>query len=378
LNGAGDDTVTLASRDRIAAAARAHGFALIGCVPVEPLPVADFLGNWLRSGRAGEMRWLARHVATGLDPRQDFPWARSVVCVALPYAPAPPEPPGWQHRLQGRIAAYAAGPDYHRTVRAGLDRLAAALAALFPGTRYLSFVDTGPLLEREWSRRAGVGWIGKNTLVLDRGAGSYFFLGELLTDLEVEAVPPPRDHCGTCTRCVDVCPTGALERGYTMDPRRCISYLTIEHRGAIPPALRPAIENWVFGCDLCQEVCPWNGDAAAADADGGWLAPSLVELVALDRDGFARRYAGTSVARTGRRGLVRNAAVALGNSGNPDAVPALARTLADRDPLVRGHAAWGLGRLGGAAARAALERARRREPSREARGEIDAALAALR
>jgi epoxyqueuosine reductase len=376
LNGAGDDAVTLAVRDGIATAARSHGFSLVGCAPLEPLPLADFLADWLAAGRAGEMRWLPGHAAAGLDPRQNFPWARSVISVALAYPPPPPEPPGWQRRLTGRVAAYAAGPDYHRTMRARLDRLAAALAARFRGTRYVSLVDTGPLLEREWARRAGVGWVGKNTLVLDRGAGSYHVLGELVTDLDVEPTPPPRDHCGSCTRCVDVCPTGALERDYTMDPRRCIAYLTIEHRGAIPPGLRPALANWVFGCDLCQEACPWNGPAA--ETGDGWLAPSLVELVALDGDGFARRYAGTSVARTGRRGLVRNAAVALGNSGNPDAVPALARALADRDPLVRGHAAWGLGRLGGAAARAALERARRREPSREAREEIDAALATVR
>jgi epoxyqueuosine reductase len=309
-----------------------------------------------------------------IDPRRQFPWARSLVVVGAPYRPPAPPPGSWRETLRGRIAAYAAGPDYHREVRARLDRLAAALATLFPGTRSLSYVDTGAIVEREWGRRAGVGWIGKNTLVLHRHAGSYFFLGELVTDLEVDPRPLPQDHCGTCTRCVVACPTGALEAGYTMDPRRCLSYLTIEHRGPVPRALRAKLENWVFGCDVCQEVCPWNGDARDAAA-AAWLAPSLVELTALDPAAFAARFGGTAVTRTGRHGLVRNAVVALGNTGNPAAVPALAAALADAEPLVRGHAAWALGRLDDAAARRALERARLREPSAEARAEIDAALA---
>jgi epoxyqueuosine reductase len=358
----------------IVAAAHAVGFPLAGCVPIGPLPAAEFVRNWLDQGRAGEMRYLERRAALRLDPRRQFPWARSFVCVGYPYRPPPPPPPDWRARLRGRIAAYALGQDYHRHVRARLDRLAAELTQLFPGMRCLAYVDTGAIVEREWARRAGVGWVGKNTLVLDRLGGSYFFLGELVTDLEVDPVPLPRDHCGTCVRCVAACPTGALEQGYTMEPRRCIAYLTIEHRGAIPIALRPALDNWVFGCDVCQAVCPWNG--ATSDADGAaWLAPSLPELATLEPAAFAVRYADTAVERTGRRGLVRNAVVALGNSGNPDALPALVKALEDAEPLVRGHAAWALGRLGAPAARAALARARAREPSAEARAEIDTALA---
>jgi epoxyqueuosine reductase len=367
-----------AGREQIVAdAARAAGFPLVGCTPVAPLPVAERFHAWLAEGRAGEMQYLARRPERRIDPRVQFPWARSLVCVGFPYRPPPPPPADWRTTLRGRIAAYAAGPDYHRTVRARLDALARDLEARFPGSRHLSYVDTGAILEREWARRAGVGWIAKNTLVLHRHAGSYFFLGELVTDLELDPAPLPADHCGTCMRCVVACPTGALEQGYTMEPRRCISYLTIEHRSAIPRDLRPAIENWVFGCDVCQEVCPWNGDATRApdDPEAAWLAPPLDELVRLDAGAFAARYGGTAVTRTGRRGLVRNAAVALGNSGNPTAVPPLAGALDDADPLVRGHAAWALGRLGGATARTVLERARRREPSAEARAEIDAALA---
>jgi epoxyqueuosine reductase len=365
------------AREQIVAdVARAEGFPLAGCVPIAPLPLDGFLAGWLASGRAGEMRYLEKKSAVRVDPRVQFPWARSLVCVGFPYRPPPPPPGDWRETLRGRIAAYALGPDYHRDVRARLDRLAIALARRFPGTRYLSYVDTGAILEREWARRAGIGWVAKNTLVLHRHAGSYFFLGELVTDLEVDAMPLPQDHCGTCVRCVAACPTGALENGYTMDPRRCISYLTIEHRGAISPGLRPAMENWVFGCDVCQEVCPWN--AAPRDATDDWLAPALVELIALDEPAFAARYAGTAVGRARRHGLVRNAAVALGNSGNPDAVPALVRALGDADAVVRGHVAWALGRLGGRTARSALERARAHEPAADAGGEIDAALAAFR
>jgi epoxyqueuosine reductase len=359
---------------RIAVAARAAGFPLVGCAPLAPLPVEPYLRAWLAEGRAGEMAYLERRTDVRVDPRHQFPWARSLVCVGFPYRPPAPPPVDWRATLRGRIAAYAVGPDYHHHVRERLDRLAAGLASLFPGTRYLSYVDTGAIVEREWARRAAIGWIGRNTLVLHRHAGSYFFLGELVTDLEVDAVPLPRDHCGTCVRCVSACPTDALEDGYTMEPRRCIAYLTIEHRSAIAPALRPLLENWVFGCDVCQEVCPWNGDARDA-AGAEWLTPALPELVMLDQHGFDARFRGTAVTRTGRRGLVRNAAVALGNSQNPAAVPPLAHALADADPLVRAHAAWGLGRIGGVAARAALDGARRREPSAAARAEIDAALA---
>jgi epoxyqueuosine reductase len=362
--------------ERIAAEARSTGFTLAGCAPVVPLAVGPFLARWLADGRAGEMDWLARRTDERLDPRARFAWARAVISVGYPYLPPPPPRDDWRETLHGRIAAYALGEDYHRHVRSRLDRLAARLRDVFPDARFHAYVDTGPVLEREWGMRAGVGWIGKNTLVLHRTAGSYFFLGELLTDLQLDAAPLPVDHCGTCTRCVSGCPTGALERGYTMDPRRCISYLTIEHRGALPVELRPHLGNWIFGCDVCQEVCPWNAAARTADATAE-LSPSLPALLALDRAGFRARYGKTAVARTKRRGLLRNVAVALGNSGNPAAVPALSAALDDVEPLVRAHAAWALGRIGGGAARGALDRARAREPEPTAAAEIEAARGAL-
>ncbi|HLK11850.1 MAG TPA: tRNA epoxyqueuosine(34) reductase QueG [Candidatus Binatia bacterium] len=358
----------------IADFARGCGFPHAGCAPLEPLARASYLEGWLADGRAGEMAWLARRPEERVDPRRRFPWARGIICLLHPYRPPPAPPEDWRTTLRGRIAAYAAGTDYHQRVAARLAALADRLAGAFPGARFRGYVDTGPLLEREWAAVAGLGWIGRNTLLLHRTAGSYFLLAELLTDLVLDPVPLPPDRCGTCTRCVRACPTAALEAGYTMDPRRCLAYLTIEHRGAIPPALRPALENWVFGCDVCQEVCPWNGEARDA-AGTSELTPHLPALLALDANGFRARFGRSAVARTRRRGLLRNAAVALGNSGNLDAVPPLTAALDDPEPLVRGHAAWALGRLGGRRARAALEAAARREPDAEAGAEIAAALA---
>jgi epoxyqueuosine reductase len=359
----------------LAAEAAALGLELVGSVPIAPLPslTADRFRRWLAEGRAGAMRYLERRTATRLDPHAQFPWARSFLVVALPYRPAP-APGDWRTLLRGRVAAYAVGDDYHHTVQARLDRLADRLRDRFPGSRHLSYVDTGAILEREWAHRAGLGWIGRNTLLLHPDVGSYVLLGELVTSLEVEPEPIPADRCGTCTRCVTACPTDALDGDYTIDPRRCISYLTIELRTAIPRALRPQMANWIFGCDACQTVCPWNatdGDAETA----AFLHPPLLELLALDDAAFAARFAGTALTRAGRSGLLRNVAVALGNSGNPDAVPALAHALADPDALVRAHVAWALGRLGTAPARRALDQARHREPVGDVGTEIAAALA---
>ena len=361
--------------ERIAAEARLLGFPLVGCAPLAPLPRENFLAAWLAEGRAGEMRYLERRTTERLDPRRLVPWARAVIVLALPYRPPPPPPADWRTSLRGRIAAYAFGGDYHDDISARLKMLAARLDQSFRSARFQGYVDTGPVLEREWAMRAGLGWIGKNTLLLHRAIGSYFFLAELFTDLELDAVPLPADHCGSCTRCLAACPTGALE-GYAMDPRRCISYLTIEHRGPIPPALRPHLENWLFGCDLCQEICPWNGGERAPTASEV-LTPALLPLLALDAPGFRARFGQTAVARAKRRGLLRNVAVALGNSGNPAAIPPLTAALADVEPLVRGHAAWALGHLAGSRARNALEAAAQRESDADAAAEIAAARAAL-
>jgi epoxyqueuosine reductase len=258
--------------------------------------------------------------------------------------------------------------------------LARSIAALNPDARWLAYVDTGPLLDRAWAERSGVGWIGKNTNVIVQGRGSWTFLGEILTDLEIEPDQPARNHCGTCARCIAACPTGAIVGPYELDARRCISYLTIEHRGAIPLELRPAIGTRIFGCDDCQEVCPWNRFAVkTVDPDFAerpeQQTPELIPLLSLDEDGFRARYQGTAIARAKRAGFARNVAVALGNLGDRRSIGALAVALAqDPEPVVRGHAAWAIGRIGGQAARVALGEAVGREISREVLAEIHTAL----
>jgi epoxyqueuosine reductase len=343
------------------------------------LPRQRFLDDWLASGRAGEMHYLARRVAERMDPRMLLPGARSVVSLAYPYKPPPAAPENWQRELRGRIAAYAWGEDYHDGVGRRVRQLADQMCRIAPGIRTRYYVDTGPVLEREWAYRAGAGWFGKNTMLLDRRAGSWFFLAEILTDLELPTGSVAPDRCGTCRRCIDACPTGALDAEYLIDSRRCISYLTIEHRNTIPVDIRAKLENWVFGCDVCQEVCPWNGDRRNHDSFEA-LSPRLTEILDLDEAAFRTRYRGTAITRAKRRGFVRNAAVALGNSGNREAVPALRRALSDTDPLVRGHVAWALGRLGGPVATACLERAQHSEIASDlqVRQEIEAALVQAR
>jgi epoxyqueuosine reductase len=301
---------------------------------------------------------------------------RSIVSLGYPYAaPAIPDI-DWRAAMRGRIAAYALGPDYHDTVLKRARVVAARLMDERPDVSTRVYVDTGAVFEREWAAEARLGWFGRNTNLLNRHHGSYFFLAEIFTDAEFEPSGEPyREHCGTCRQCLELCPTGALAEGYVIEPRLCISYLTIEHRGPIPVALRSRLGNWIFGCDICQEVCPWNVNTGAAPDDA--LMPFLPGLMMLDDDGFRRRFGKSAVARTRRRGLLRNAAVVLGNSGNRDAVGVLARSLeTEIEPLVRSHAAWALGRLGSATARAALERRRGTEIDPDVSAEIEAALTA--
>ncbi|HUY18730.1 MAG TPA: tRNA epoxyqueuosine(34) reductase QueG [Candidatus Binataceae bacterium] len=360
--------------DSIVAAARAQGFILAGFAALRRLEHREpFLRAWLEAGRAGEMAYLARDPERRFDPRTLDPRLRSVVSLAYPYA-APARPRfRWPDELRGRIAAYALGPDYHQTVLARTRVVAAAIAAMRPAAITRIYVDTGPVLEREWAAESGLGWFGRNTNLLNVHHGSYFFLSEIFTDLEIDAAPrPARDHCGRCRRCLDLCPTNALADGYLIEPRRCISYLTIEHRGPLPHELRAGLGNWIFGCDICQEVCPWNESDGPGEPE---LAPALPELMALDDDGFRRRYGTSAIRRTKRRGLLRNVAVALGNSRNPAAIDALASALwSDPEPLVRSHSAWALGQIGGRRAAEALQRARRREPEAAVRAEIDPAI----
>lgn len=277
----------------------------------------------------------------------------------------------------GRIAAYARGDDYHTRVGERLEQLGEELARS-TGARFQVHVDAGPLVEKELARRAGLGWYGHNTNVLTKRLGSYFVLGCLLTNLELEPDPPfAEDHCGDCRACLPACPTGALDAGPTIDARRCISYLTIEHRGPLPPSLRPLLGNWVFGCDDCQTVCPWNHAESQSD-DAALLTPSLPCLLALTEDEFDATYGRTAVARVRRRGLARNAALALGNCGNADALEPLTRALRDDpEPIVRGAAAWAIGSLRAAGARRALEAVHCAREVSPVAAEVHAALSRL-
>lgn len=362
----------------IAAAARQQGFILIGFAPLRSLKDrAEFFDQWLAEGRAADMTWLAREPERRLDPRVLDPRLRSVVSLAFPYTPPRPPDLDWRAELRGRLAAYALGPDYHDAVKAKARAVADALTAAIPGAVTRVYVDTGPVFEREWAIEARLGWFGRNTNLLNRYHGSYFFLAEILTDAQFESIGEPyREHCGSCRQCLAQCPTGALTDGYRLEPRLCISYLTIEHRGPIPPAMRPQLGNWIFGCDVCQEVCPWNDDHARAAPINEALMPALADLMVLDDDGFRRRFARSAIKRTKRRGLLRNAAIVLGNSGNPAAIPILRRAL-DHEPeaLVRSHAAWALGQFGTGESRRALDAARTREPDPSVAAEIALAIA---
>ncbi len=363
--------------ESIRAQAYRLGFALCGFARIDPPPHAEFVQRWLAAGNAAGMSYIARGMPKRLEPRLILPPACSVVTVGYRYTPPALPVLDWRAEMRGRIAAYAFGDDYHEVVGEQLRKLARAIGELRPGTLARAYVDTGPVLEREWAACGGIGWFGKNTNILHMHEGSWFFLGEILTNLELEPDPVLADRCGRCTRCLDRCPTAALKPGYVLDARLCISYLTIEHCGAIPVELRAQVGNWIFGCDVCQEVCPWN--ERRARRQGGpptaTLLPYLPELLRLTPGEFRQRFRRTALWRAKREGLARNAAVALGNSGNPAAVEALADSLGtDPAPVVRVHAAWALGRIGDPAGRRALKAAWRGESNPTVRDEIDAAL----
>jgi len=351
------------------------GFTLCGFTPLTPFPRRQFFTEWLAQGHAGEMHYLAREPERRLHPELYFPQAKSVICLGYPYTPPRVPAIDWQRELRGRIAAYAAGIDYHETIKTKLSALITFLNDGYPELWARPYVDTGPLLEREWAHRSGLGWFGKNTMLLHKGVGSWFFLAEILVSLELEGDGIPSAHCGKCTRCLQDCPTNALAEGYVLKAPLCISYLTIEHRGSIPYELRPKLGNWIFGCDVCQEVCPWNEKFGRPREDlVEELFPSLPALVALDENGFRTRFSRSAIRRTRRRGLLRNVVIALGNSGNPEAIPSLRRALHDPEPLVRGHAAWALGRFAERETRIALQQHLVYEKDEQVRREVLAAL----
>jgi epoxyqueuosine reductase len=342
-------------------AATELGFALVGFARLHPLDEReDFYREWLAEGGHASMTYLAREPDRRFDPRRLDPRYKSVVSLAYPYDARATPKVDWRAEMRGRIAAYALGRDYHDVVKKRARAVGNIIRQLRPGSMTRTYIDTGPVFEREWASAAHIGWFGKNTMILNREHGSYFFLAEIFTDVEFDVPTEPyRDHCGTCRRCLDLCPTGALADGYVMRSDLCISYQTIENRGAIPRELRVKLGNWIFGCDICNEVCPWN-DQNASDQEMDDRLPRMPELLALTEEDFGRRFTVSAVKRAKRRGLLRNVAVALGNTRNPDAVAPLARAIeTETEPLIRSHAAWALGQIGGSAARRSLERALR-------------------
>jgi epoxyqueuosine reductase len=371
--------------------ALAAGFDRAGVARLAPSDQGRALTGWLGRGDHAGMAWIERRVEPRLDPRELLSGARSALCVALRYAPLQGESgrdePGGD--LWPRVARYARGRDYHDVCHERLEVLEARIAEAFPGTGTRRYVDTGPILERELAARAGLGVQGKNTNLLSREDGSWFLLAELLLTLDLEPTRDPvTDLCGRCTRCLDLCPTGALPEPFRLDARRCISYWTIEHRGDFPEDVREMVGEWVFGCDVCQEVCPWNirGETRGperghpeADQPEMRLPPErreldLAGLLLLPREEYVERFRGSPMKRAKLEGLQRNAAVAMGNRGDEAYVPALAAALSTAEPVVRRHAAWALGRIGGEAAQEALEAARVGEEDPTVRAEIDAAV----
>lgn len=304
------------------------------------------------------MQYLADRAEAYGDPAHVLDGARSIVMLAMNYRTAEP---GGTRAGQGRVSRYAWGFDYHGVVRARLTALAEWLRQRVPAITARGVVDTAPILEREFAQLAGLGWIGKNTLLLNRELGSWFFLAALLTDRELEYdAPHETDHCGTCRACLDACPTQAFVDAYVLDARRCISYLTIELRGAIPEDLRAGIGDWLFGCDVCQDVCPWNRRAPVTSEPmyrplGEMNPVDLAALFELDDANFRERFRHTPLWRAKRRGLLRNAAIVLGNQQNADTLPALIRGLNDAEPLVRGACAWAIGNHRGQDALSALD-----------------------
>lgn len=331
--------------------ARRLGFTLTGVTKPGPPDHLDFFQDWISKGFHASLDWIAseRSLDMRSDPRAILPECQSILVLGCPY-PAP------RGNLQGgNIAAYALNQDYHEVLSKRLQDLVRYIEEQ-AGTPVANrwYTDTGPVLERELAQKAGLGWIGKNTALINKNKGSYFFLAEIFLGLDLDADPAHIEtYCGSCTRCLDTCPTGALREPYTLDANRCISYLTIEHREEIPRELRPLMGDWIFGCDICQLVCPWNKPGAESTDILEELKPrpeltriNLIEEMGLSQDQFSSRFKGSPVKRTKRQGYLRNVAIVLGNLKDDSALPVLEKALEDPEPLVREAAAWALTEIG--------------------------------
>ena len=328
---------------------RELGFQHVGVCPAEPSKQHDRLREWVAAGYAGEMRYIEQRIDAYQNPSHVLDSARSLVMLGMQYEPTASSniEPG-----QGRVARYAMGEvDYHDLIHGRLKQLVKYIREIDESISARGVVDTAPLLEHEYAQLAGIGWSAKNTLTINPDVGSYFFLAAILVDVQlVHDQPHQVDHCGTCTACLDACPTDAFPQPYVLDATKCISYLTIELRESIPRQLREGMGDWFFGCDICQEVCPWNRKSPSTEepqltASVEFNPVDLQELFFLDDEGFRQRFRRTPMWRSKRRGLLRNAAIVLGNQRSRDALSALVKGLSDQEPLVRGACAWALGRF---------------------------------
>ena len=362
--------------------AKELGFDLVGAIPVSRSKTIDVYNSWLKKGYAGSKKYLVHHAELKEDPRRLLPETMSLFALGFNYNTVDPSSQTQNPEI-GCISRYAWGDDYHQLIRSKLSKLENYLCnELNAGMLSRSFVDSGPVLEREIAQRAGLGWIGKHSNLINWEKGSWFFLAELLVDVPLETnLPFTRVDCGTCTICIEACPTEAIIANRTVDARLCISYLTIELKGAIPVELRPKMSNMIFGCDICQEVCPWNKKASKSPESGLLprpenVAPELTELMKLDQSAFKKRFRKSPIKRTKRRGLLRNVAVALGNWAHESAIPALSQGLQDSEPLIRIHSAWALGRISAPQAKIKLKAAKKIEKDPAVLEEIEAALGA--
>jgi epoxyqueuosine reductase len=334
----------------LAETARAHGFDAIGIARPDAIPeAAERLAQFLAVGAHGDMDWMAARAKRRGDPRALWPEVRSIVMLGVNYGPDSDPLAILARRERGAISVYAQGDDYHEVIKKRVKALARWLVAEAGGDVKV-FVDTAAVMEKPLAAAARLGWQGKHTNLVSREFGSWLFLGAIFTTLDLPPDTPEADHCGTCRACLDVCPTAAFPAPYRLDARRCISYLTIEHKGPIPRDLRPLIGNRIYGCDDCLAVCPWNkfavaGHEARLAGRAELRAPMLADLARLDDAGFRALFAKTAVKRTGRDRFVRNVLVAIGNSGDANLVPDAERLLDDTSPLVRGAAVWALARL---------------------------------
>ena len=357
------------------------GFELVGITPAAQSETLARYRQWIENGYAGKMDYLERHLPLKTDVRQLLAEAKSVISLAMNYYTLDPPKALAEDPARGQISRYAWGDDYHDVIRQRLSELVEFIketAQTELKTRFC--VDTAPIIEREYAQKAGIGWIGKNTNLIHWRSGSWYFLAEVLINIDLASdTEPLRGSCGTCTRCIEACPTDAIIEPNLLDSRLCISYLTIELKESIPKALRPKIGNLIFGCDICQEVCPWNSKAVptkepAFHPRDGNLTPKLLSLIGMTQQEFSRKFKGSPIKRTKRRGFLRNVLIAIGNWGAPRAVPALKDALTDDEPLVRSHAAWALGKIGGDTAKQILQTRLTVETEQEVITEIQDAL----